>query len=296
MTEPIIARLQNLKQAKAKDLVKSSHSASGSSHKVNKLVEQVMTRLTKDLESYRDPKNPDLFKIVSGYRSADEQKDIWDRETKKLEDIIEDQTKKKEEKSKKFDRKKLIAAEQKLANLDKFIAKPAAEGETKITPHMTGLVVDVNLGYPTKAEYIAKIEATDAYDKFSRYAYHTYKMAPYDVEPWHWECGDACQKNIKKILDEEKASGGTKKVSNTPLPPPMPKSALQPSTKDTDIEVPLDCDGIPIAQKGSVTVEEERQIVSESGPIQKILTICVVTSMVCGIHYLVSKNKQKLGK
>ena len=295
MTEPIITRLQNLKAAKPKDLVKSRNSVSGSSHKVNKLVEEVMTRLIKDLEPYKNTKNPDLFKIVSGYRSADEQKVIWDRETKKLEEIIADQTKKKEEKSKKFDRKKLIAAEQKLAHLDMYIAKPATEGEKKVTPHMTGLVVDVDLGYAPKSENIKAIEKTDAYDKFSRYAYHTYKMAPYDVEPWHWECGDACQKNIKKILDEEKSMGGSKRVLNTTLPPPMPKSALQPSSTDTT-EIPLDCDGLPIVSEGAVTVEEERQIVSESKPIQKILTLCVVTSMVCGIHYLVSKNKQKLGR
>ncbi len=296
MTEPIIARLQNLKQAKAKDLVKSTNSASGSAHKVNKLVEEVMTRLTKDLEPYKDPKDPDLFKIISGYRSADEQKEIWDRETKKLEKIIADQTKKKETKSKQFDRKKLIEAEQKLAHLDRYIAKPAAEGEKKITPHMTGLVVDVNLGYPPKSENISKIESTDAYDKFSRYAYHTYKMAPYDVEPWHWECGDACQKNIKAILAAEKAAGGVKRVANTQLPPPMPKSALKPSVDSHPDDISLDCDGVPIVHQGSVTVEEERQIVSESSPVQKILTICVVTSMMCGIHYLVTKNKQKLGR
>jgi len=295
MTEPIITRLQNLKQAKAKDLVKSSHSIGGTSHKVNKLVEEVMTRLIKDLEPYKDSKNPNLFKIVSGYRSADEQKDIWDRETKKLENIIADQTQKKAEKSKSFDRKKLIAAEQKLAHLDKYIAKPAVGEEKKITPHMTGLVVDVDLGYAPKSENIKVIEGTDAYDKFSRYAYHTYKMAPYDVEPWHWECGDACQKNIKKILDAEKVAGGTKRVSNTPLPPPMPKSALQPSSK-YEMEIQLDCDGLPIVDQGAVIVEDERQVVSESKPIQKILTVCVVTSMVCGIHYLVSKNKQKLGR
>lgn len=293
MAEPIITRLQNLKVAKPKDLVKSKNSVSGSSHKVNRLVEEVMTRLIKDLEPYKDVKNPNLFKIVSGYRSADEQKDIWERETKKLEDIIADQTKKKEEKSKKFDRKKLIAAEQKLAHLDMYIAKPAADGEKKVTPHMTGLVVDVDLGYAPKSENIKTIEKTDAYDKFSRYAYHNYKMAPYDVEPWHWECGDACQKNIKKILDEEKASDGTKRVLNQALPPPMPKSALESSSTT---EIRLDCDGLPIVNEGAITVEEERQIVSESKPIQKILTLCVVTSMVCGIHYLVSKNKQKLSR
>ena len=60
--------------------------------------------------------------------------------------------------------------------------------------------------------------------------------------------------------------------------------------------MPLDCDGLPILNAGTVNMEEERQIVSESGPIQKILTICVVTSMVCGIHYLVHKNKKKLEK
>ena len=76
---------------KTKDLVKSKSSASGTAHKVNKLVEEVMTRLSKDLEPYRDPKDPDLFKIISGYRSADEQKDIgaWQRIKNRLKGVSE---------------------------------------------------------------------------------------------------------------------------------------------------------------------------------------------------------------
>jgi hypothetical protein len=115
-------------------------------------------------------------------------------------------------------------------------------------------------------------------------------MAPYDVEPWHWECGDACQKNIKDILDKEKKAGGVKTVANTPLPPPMPKSAF---TDSDPHDLDLDCDGVPIVDPNAIIEKEEREITTERSPTQKVLTIFFTASMMCGIHYLVQRDKNK---
>ncbi len=154
------------------NLVASEFSQSGRAIYIQPYLEEVMKRISADLEEQGFPVGQnDLFRIASGFRTQEEQDELWQRALDKYGDPD-------------------IA--------DDFVARVSA--------HQTGAVIDINLGFPIKSEHIGQIRATDAYTAWEDLAYNKYKMAPYDVEPWHWECGDACKENIEEILQGESES------------------------------------------------------------------------------------------
>jgi uncharacterized protein YcbK (DUF882 family) len=203
-----IDRITKLKVPKAKDLVKSNYAAKGYNLKVLKHVEEVLARLYDDLQQYPEfQANPDYGTIVSAHRTAARQKELMEEAKEKYKDDPE-----------------------RLKNLDELVADAT---KNKVTPHMTGAAMDFYLGKPIESEHINSIRKSKLYDLFSRHAYHNYKLAPYSVEPWHWECGDACKANIDQILLEEKAVAQAQPQINTnrrtvsyrqrnTLPPPLP--------------------------------------------------------------------------
>jgi hypothetical protein len=203
-----IERVSKLVRPKPSDLVTSKYAAKGYNLKVINYLEEVLARLYNDLQQYPEfQNNPELGKIVSAYRTAGRQKELWDAAKEKYKNDPE-----------------------KLAELDSLVAEP---GANKITPHMTGAVVDFYLGRSTDSENIGYLRKSKPFNLLSRHAYHNYKMAPYSVEPWHWECGNACKSNIENILNTEKAVANIPQQDipsvlnnkRNPLPPEVPKEA-----------------------------------------------------------------------
>ena len=149
------------------NLIPSKYGKDGRSVYVQPYVEQVYDRLRRNLydKGYTDM---DMFSLVSGFRSKEEQDALF------------------------------RAAVQKYGSEEK-----ARKWVAKVSPHNTGAAIDVNLGYSLKSENAGKIFDTPQYRDFASYAYHTYKMAPYEAEPWHWECGEACRENIEEMIAQE---------------------------------------------------------------------------------------------
>lgn len=308
-----------LKEPKKKDIVKSKHAMPGESERVLNFVEEVMTRLRKDIEAHiqKNPdgfkKDQDMFKIISGLRDMEQQRDIWNREKKRLQGIIEALEKKKKEKGKlsKGDSDTLAKAiwKEKDENLRQFIAKPADEGEKKVVPHMTGAVVDINLGYPPVTKSIDACSKSKEYEIFSKFAYHTYKMAPLFSEPWHWECGDACKANIEAVIKKEKDAA--KKISDDEneedyyKPNPLPQGDIPKgivpvgpeSDCDTHAEEPkkqLDEYGLPILTEAEIAeIEREYTVKTPGDVVKKVLTVVTASAILCGLHYFVLKKGKK---
>lgn len=159
------------------NLVQSKYGKDGKAVYVQPYVEQVYDRLRRDLydKGYTDM---DMFSLVSGFRSKEEQDVLFQR---------------------------AVAKYGSEAKARKWVAK--------VSPHNTGAAIDVHMGYRLDSENVGAIQQTPAYQDFASYAYHNYKLAPYDAEPWHWECGEACQENLQELLRREQQ----------PTPTPTPK-------------------------------------------------------------------------
>ena len=154
----------------ASNLIRTKYGARGRNLLVQPYVEEVMQRITKDLEDQGFPVGQDdLFRILSSYRTQAEQDVIFQRELKER------------------------GGDE--ATTRDYVAKVSA--------HQTGAVVDIQLGGGTESENIPAIERTPQFEAWRDLAYNKYKMAPYTVEPWHWECGNACKENIRKMIEEE---------------------------------------------------------------------------------------------
>ncbi len=149
------------------NLVTSKYGRGGRNVLVQPYVEQVYDRLRRDLydKGYTDM---DMFSLVSGFRTKEEQDALFQRAVQKY------------------------GSE---ANARKWVAK--------VSPHNTGAAIDVYLGYSLDSANVNKIFDTPQYRDFASYAYHNYKMAPYEAEPWHWECGEACRENIEQRIAQE---------------------------------------------------------------------------------------------
>lgn len=155
----------------ASNLIRTKYGARGRNLLVQPYLEEVMQRISKDLEDQGFPVGEnDLFRILSSHRTQAEQDIIFQRE---LAERGGNETATRE-----------------------YVAKVSA--------HQTGAVVDIQLGGGTESENIPAIERTPQFEAWRDLAYNKYKMAPYTVEPWHWECGNACKENIRKIMEEEK--------------------------------------------------------------------------------------------
>jgi hypothetical protein len=171
---------------------------------VQPYMEEVMRRILKDLEDrgYDLKANPNLFRIASSYRTQEEQDILFQ------------------------------------AALDEYGTEEIADDYVaKVSSHQTGATVDIDLGGATKSENIPAFRASNQFRDWSDLAYNKYKMAPYSVEPWHWECGDACRENIFEMMKQERNANQIQEESDTETPGPEkrepPKSpAATPSTPE----------------------------------------------------------------
>lgn len=175
---------------------------------VQPYVEEVMKRILKDLQDrgYDLQAYPDLFKIVSSYRTQAEQDVLFAKALSKYKTE---------------------------ALAQKYVAK--------ISAHQTGAVIDIDLGGATASENIPAFRASPQYADWADLAYNKYKMAPYDVEPWHWECGDACREAIANMIQEEAQESinldwdnTSKRHAGKQEGDEVPLDAIEPTKKDSE--------------------------------------------------------------
>ena len=189
---------------------------------VQPYVEEVMRRILKDLEGrgYDLKANPNLFRIVSSHRSQAEQDRLFANAVEKY------------------------GTE---AKARKYVAKVSA--------HQTGAVIDIDLGGATKSENIPAFRNSKQFQDWADLAYNKYKMAPYDEEPWHWECGNACKENIERLLREE-AKPKAGKIEKASTPARKEKKVVVKSQKKAS--VPMKKEDSPITQE--VAPEEKSNV------------------------------------
>ena len=216
----------------------------GATMYVQPYVEEVMKRILRDLEErgYDLKAYPDLFKIVSSYRTQAEQDVLF---------------------------AKALAKYKTEALARKYVAK--------ISAHQTGAVIDIDLGGATVSENIPAFEASPQYADWADLAYNKYKMAPYDTEPWHWECGDACKEAIANMIQEEAQSSvdlGWDKTSKKHV------------GKQEGDEIPLDSDKPPAKdQKGVSSIQKK------SGSSNKVLWFLGITTVAAAGIFVWKKRK-----
>lgn len=119
---------------------------------------------------------PDLFKVVSEYRSVTQQEKLW---SNKLKAVRKAQPK--------------WADDQVVKEARKWVAKPGGSA------HHTGLALDLFMGWPigSKNASLMQDKNSQLYRKYGKYwewmkkNAPTYGFLPYAAEPWHWEAWQA---------------------------------------------------------------------------------------------------------
>ena len=242
------------------NLIQSKYGKDGKSVYVQPYVEQVYDRLRRELydKGYTDM---DMFSLVSGFRSKEEQDVLFQRAVEKY------------------------GSE---AKARKWVAK--------VSPHNTGAAIDVHMGYRLDSENVGAIQNTPAYQDFASYAYHNYKLAPYDAEPWHWECGEACQENLQELLRKEQQPITPPKNVNVVLTQNVP--AQQTQVSNTQRIDPKQYRARTMQQSSTDTTSKSKQDLEKSESIDPKLIAIGVGSVVAllGAGVLVfraSKNKSK---
>lgn len=247
------------------NLIQSKYGKDGKSVYVQPYVEQVYDRLRRELydKGYTDM---DMFSLVSGFRSKEEQDVLFQRAVEKY------------------------GSE---AKARKWVAK--------VSPHNTGAAIDVHMGYRLDSENVGAIQNTPAYQDFASYAYHNYKLAPYDAEPWHWECGEACQENLQELLRKEQQPTPPTRNANVVLTQNVPTQNVptqQTQVRNTQSTVPNQYRARTMQQSSQETTSKPKDEIKKNESIDPKLIAIGVGSVVAllGAGVLVfraSKNKSK---
>jgi len=100
------------------------------------------------------------FSIISGYRSPERQKVLWEQALQKYGSA---------------------------SAARKFVAPPNRSS------HHSGFAFDIYLGALTDSSNISKILNDPAYKYMRDYIGPKYNLTQLPTEPWHWECDSACR-------------------------------------------------------------------------------------------------------
>lgn len=127
-----------------------------------------------------------LFEVRSGYRSIAQQQVIFNREREKYKQIIINE----------FIESGMTPEQAAEAATPAVVDRRTREAVALPgkSAHHTGAAIDIDLGFPLKYDKknIAAMEASPQYQYMRDVLAPFHHMAPYDKEPWHWECDDEC--------------------------------------------------------------------------------------------------------
>tara|TARA_B100000900_G_C20591598_1_gene721836 strand:- start:132 stop:827 length:696 start_codon:yes stop_codon:yes gene_type:complete len=126
--------------------------------------------------------NAPYFDVVSGFRTYEHQDRLFQKALKKYGSV---------------------------SAARKWVAPPGKSA------HNTGYTFDLYLGGPIKSEAVNQIRRDPAYKYMRDVLAPKYNIAPYQKEPWHWECDKNCRATYimnkygldgelaRQIVDEE---------------------------------------------------------------------------------------------
>jgi len=189
-------------------LIETKYSQYGNNLLIQPYVEEVVKRIRQELLEDEEmakvmKKNPQMFTVNAAWRTKPNQAEKFKEalvEAKKDLDAEYEEAKKKGVKIK---NPKTGKEEDVQPPTKEAIKKRAKQFVAEISSHHTGATLDWYLGFPIKRQYIPSYLKSKAYKKIKPLL-QKYKMAPYALEPWHWECSSLCKKNIEDILAKEK--------------------------------------------------------------------------------------------
>ena len=219
----------------ASNLIRTKYGARGRNLLVQPYLEEVMQRISKDLEDQGFPVGEnDLFRVLSSHRTQAEQDALFANAVQKYGT---------EEKARKY--------------------------VAKVSAHQTGAVIDIDLGGATKSENIPAFRNSKQFQDWADLAYNKYKMAPYDEEPWHWECGDACKENIERVVREgAKPQLQAGKIEKALLPEKKSKKVVLKAKK----QIPLKKEDPPAVQEAPSTEKSNTLLYVALGSVAVLAT------------------------